>query len=99
MSKNSEEECKLHISTTPQQDLSESQISENSFNRKVFWKSCCFELDRRAVSFFTQLFISLMTITFCLYQLHTLPKCDSGEYLSLLTMILGVWVGDAPRLN
>jgi len=99
MSKNSEEECKLNISTTPQQDLSESQISENSFNRKVFWKSCCFELDRRAVSFFTQLFISLMTITFCLYQLHTLPKCDSGEYLSLLTMILGVWVGDAPRLN
>jgi len=94
-----EEECKLHISTTPQQDLSESQISENSFNRKVFWKSCCFELDRRAVSFFTQLFISLMTITFCLFQLHTLPKCDSGEYLSLLTMILGVWVGDAPRLN
>ena len=94
----SEEECKLNIST-PQQDLSESQISENSFNRKVFWKSCCFELDRRAVSFFTQLFISLMTITFCLYQLHTLPKCDSGEYLSLLTMILGVWVGDAPRLN
>jgi len=98
MSKNSEEECKLNIST-PQQDLSESEISENSFNRKVFWKSCCFELDRRAVSFFTQLFISLMTITFCLYQLHTLPKCDSGEYLSLLTMILGVWVGDAPRLN
>ena len=95
----SEEECKLHISTTPQQNLSESEISENSFNRKVFWKSCCFELDRRAVSFFTQLFISLMTITFCLYQLHTLPKCDSGEYLSLLTMILGVWVGDAPRLN
>ena len=95
----SEEECKLNISTTPQQDLSESQISENSFNRKVFWKSCCFELDRRAVSFFTQLFISLMTITFCLFQLHTLPKCDSGEYLSLLTMILGVWVGDAPRLN
>jgi hypothetical protein len=94
-----EEECKLHISTTPQQDLSESEISENSFNRKVFWKSCCFELDRRAVSFFTQLFISLMTITFCLFQLHTLPKCDSGEYLSLLTMILGVWVGDAPRLN
>jgi hypothetical protein len=94
----SEEECKLNIST-PQQDLSESQISENSFNRKVFWKSCCFELDRRAVSFFTQLFISLMTITFCLFQLHTLPKCDSGEYLSLLTMILGVWVGDAPRLN
>jgi len=40
-----------------------------------------------------------MTITFCLFQLHTLPKCDSGEYLSLLTMILGVWVGDAPRLN
>jgi len=94
-----EEECKLNIPTTQRPDLSESEISENTFNRKVFWKSCCFELDRRAVSFFTQLFISLMIITFCLFQLHTLPKCDSSEYLSLLTMVLGVWVGDAPRLN
>ena len=93
---NIEEECKLKISN---EDLSVSEISEDSFTRKGFWKSCCFELDRRAVSFFTQLFISLMIITFCLFQLHTLPKCDSGEYLSLLTMILGVWVGDAPRLN
>lgn len=92
---NNEEECKLKINT-PKSGVNNSEIS---FDRKVFWKSCCFQLDRRAVSFFTQLFISLMIITFCLFQLHTLPKCDSGEYLSLLTMVLGVWVGDAPRLN
>ena len=93
-----EETVNLKIDT-PKNNLSTSEISENSFNRKVFWKSCCFELDRRAVSFFTQLFISLMIITFCLFQLHTKPKCDTSEYLSLLTMVLGVWVGDAPRLN
>lgn len=96
----SEEKLELKIDTPRRKSENNiSEISEKNFNRKVYWKSCCFELDRRAVSFFTQLFISLMIITFCLFQLHTLDKCDSTEYLSLLTMVLGVWVGDAPRLN
>jgi hypothetical protein len=96
----SEEKLELKIDTPRRKSENNiSEISEKTFNRKVFWKSCCFELDRRAVSFFTQLLISLLIITFCLFQLHTLDKCDSTEYLSLLTMVLGVWVGDAPRLN
>ena len=97
MSNREDEDVELKIDTPRENNVSE--LSDNTFNRKVFWKSCCFELDRRAVSFFTQLFISLLIIVFCLFQLHTLPKCDSSEYLSLLTMVLGVWVGDAPRLN
>lgn len=96
----SSEDVELKINTPRRKsETNISELSEKNFNRKVFWKSCCFELDRRAVSFFTQLFISLLIITFCLFQLHTLDKCDSTEYLSLLTMVLGVWVGDAPRLN
>lgn len=96
----SSEDVELKIDTPRRKSENNiSELSDKTFNRKVFWKSCCFELDRRAVSFFTQLFISLLIIIFCLFQLHTLPKCDSSEYLSLLTMVLGVWVGDAPRLN
>jgi hypothetical protein len=99
MSKSEEEECKLKINTTPT-DLSRSEISdtEKEFKRKTYWKSCCLTIDRRAVQFFSQLSISLIIIVFCLFQLHTKPKCDTGEYLSLLTMVLGMWI-DAPRLE
>jgi hypothetical protein len=98
----SSEDVELKINTETPRRKSEniSEISENTFNRKVYWKSCCgLKLDKRAVSFFTKFSISLMIIIFCLFQLHTKPKCDTSEYLSLLTMILGVWVGDAPRLH
>lgn len=93
----SSEEIELKIENSPRKSVSE--ISEDTFNRKVFWKSCCgLKLDKRAVKFFSQFSISLVIIVFCLYQLHTKPKCDTGEYLSLLTMILGTWV-EAPRMN
>ena len=98
----SEEKIELKVDIDTPRRKSEnniSELSENTFNRKVYWKSCCFELDKRAVQFFSKLLISLMIITFCLFQLHTLDKCDSDIYLSLLTMILGVWVGDAPKLQ
>jgi hypothetical protein len=97
MSKSEEEECKLNINTTPK-DLSLSELSQESFNKQTTWKSCCLTIDRRAVQFFSQLSISLIIIVFCLFQLHTKPKCDTGEYLSLLTMVLGMWI-DAPRLD
>ena len=95
---NSEDECKVRINTTPKEELSLSELSQESFNKKTTWKSCCLTIDRRAVQFFSQLCISLIIIIFCLFQLHTKPKCDTAEYLSLLTMVLGMWI-DAPRLE
>ena len=93
-----EETIDLKIDT-PKNNLSESTISEKEFRRKTYWKSCCgCTLDKRALTFFSQLFISLIMIVFCLYKLHTLDKCDSDVYMSLLTMILGIYV-EAPRLN
>ena len=98
MSKSEEEECKLKINTTPT-DLSRSEISDTeSINKQTTWRSCCLTIDRRAVQFFSQLSISLIIIVFCLFQLHIKPKCDTGEYLSLLTMVLGIWI-EAPRLE
>ncbi len=94
------EEVELKIDTTPKENSEKvSTFSEKEFERNNYWKSCCIQVDRRAVKFFSQLIISLLIIVFCLFQLYNIPKCDAGEYLSLLTMILGVWVTDAPRLH
>ncbi len=90
------EEVELTINTTPRENISEMSDTEKSFRRKIYWKSCCFELDRRAVKFFSQLTISLIVIIFSLYQLYR--DKDKDVYLSLLTMILGIFV-EAPRLN
>ena len=92
----SSEEVELTINTTPRENISEISDTEKSFRRKIYWKSCCFELDRRAVKFFSQLTISLIVIIFSLYQLYR--DKDKDVYLSLLTMILGIFV-EAPRLN
>jgi len=92
----SSEEVELTINTTPRENVSEISDAEKSFRRKIYWKSCCFELDRRAVKFFSQLTISLIVIIFSLYQLYR--DKDKDVYLSLLTMILGIFV-EAPRLN
>jgi hypothetical protein len=88
----SEEEIALKITESP------SSQSSKEFRRETEWKSCCLTLDRRAVRFFSQLVISLIIIVFCLFQLHTLDKCESSEYLSLLTMVLGIYI-EAPRLH
>lgn len=71
-----------------------SAVSKNSdeFRRENTWKSCCLIVDKRAVSFFSQLGISTIIIIFCLCQLYTLDKCDSSEYMSLLTLVLGCWL-------
>ena len=73
-------------------------LSEKEFKRKTYWSCCCSgtKLDKRAVQFFSQLTISLIVIIFSLYQLH--EEKNTEIYLSLLTMILGVYV-EAPRLN
>jgi hypothetical protein len=92
----SEEECKLNINTTPRGNISELSDTEKEFQRKVFWRSCCgCNLDKRAVKFFSQLTISLIVVVFSLYQLHNEKNTDI--YLSLLTMILGLFI-DAPKI-
>jgi hypothetical protein len=69
----SEEETKLKIIPEGTEQLSNSQtISEKEFERKNYWDSCCLRTDKRAVSFFSQFLISILIITFCLFQLHTL---------------------------
>ena len=93
----SEEETKLKIN---EDKLINSQtLSEKEFERKTYWKSCCgFQVDKRGISFFSQFFISIIIIIFCLLQLHRLDKCDSDIYMNLLTLILGTWLPN-PKMS
>ena len=76
---------------------SETPITNENRNNNVerfIWKSCCLEVDRRAVIFFSQLSISLTIIIFCLIQLWTHhDDCDKNQlYSNMLMMIVGVWI-------
>lgn len=86
-------ELKIDTPVGHVENVSESQTnSEKEFERKNVWKSCCLEVDKRAITFFSQFTISIMIISFCLLQLYRLDKCDSSEYMSLLTLVLGTWL-------
>jgi hypothetical protein len=67
-------------------------MTDSEIKRNNTWKSCCFVVQKDAIQFFSQLVISLLIITFCLFQLHYLDKCESAEYMSLLTLVLGTWL-------
>ena len=57
------------------------------------YKSCCLTIDKRALSFFSTLFISLIVITFCIIKLSLNESCESqNTYISLLTFVVGIWV-------
>tara|TARA_R110000803_G_scaffold172626_1_gene235467 strand:+ start:210 stop:482 length:273 start_codon:yes stop_codon:yes gene_type:complete len=88
----SEENVELKINEL---NISKS-FSEKEFQRKMYWDCCSgSKIDKRAVKFFSQLTISLIVIIFSLYQLYR--ETNTDIYLSLLTMILGIFI-DAPRL-
>jgi hypothetical protein len=63
------------------------------------WKSCCLEVDRKAVVFFSTLGISLIMIAFCIFQLTTSKSCEAQQaYMGLLTLVLGIWI-KSPSFN
>ena len=70
---------------------------ENQTNNT--WNSCCFNLDKRAVVYFSQLGISLSTISFCIFQLTTLKSCEAQSlYSGILMVIVGTWLPQ-PQLH
>ena len=69
---------------------------ERAFSHEYTWTSCCLKMDKRALSFFTQAFFSLITICFCIVMLVKSPG-DSEKYGNLLTFVLGIWLPN-PKL-
>ena len=95
------EAIRLHHTKQDLDELKEAvEIERNVIDVENQWKSCCLVVDRRAVLFFSQLSISMIVLTLCVYNLvvHH-DNCDSNQlYTGLLTMIIGVWI-DAPKMR
>ena len=55
------------------------------------WRSCCLQVDPRAVAYFAQMVIGVGTLVFAGAQLVLQPSCTQQQaYLGLFTFILGV---------
>ena len=57
------------------------------------WKSCCFKADKDFLKFFVQVAISFMILSLSIYKLCiiTVNNDDKSLYVSLLTLILGIY--------
>ena len=70
--------------------------SEGAVARTYLWRSCCVEMDSRALLFFSQLVISLLVLIFCIYEIATLGESQWAQMTG--TFIIGVWL-PSPRAN
>ena len=77
----------------------EVEDDERKFAHETTWKSCCVTVDRRAVSFFSQLILSIGIVAFCITMLATNQNCETfSRWSPLLLLIVGIWV-PAPRMT
>jgi hypothetical protein len=86
----------------------EKQIADKTdeiqFRRMTFWKSCCGVVDKRAIQYFVQVFIGLVVILFCMYQITDAPMrvCDSEDdntvYVALISTVIG-WFLPSPKFG
>ena len=73
----------------------EKEIIENENT----YQSCCLRVDKRALSFFSSLAVSLIVLLFSIYQLINKNKCEDIQiYISLITMVVGIFLPQ-PNLN
>ena len=57
------------------------------------WQSCCLVMDKGAPAFFAQLFVSLLVLTFCMYQLVFQSSCEAQAlYSGVMTLVIGTWL-------
>ena len=77
----------------------EHKIEMENIHQQNTWRSCCYDLDKNAVMYFTQVGIIFFVICFAVFKLIT----DNSEgsqtiYMSLLTLCLGS-VAPAPTFK
>ena len=84
---------KLKIMERVITDKVEADKEERKFNHSVMWRSCCLEVDRRAVSFFSQLAFSVVIVAFCVVMLGMFQDCATfSRYSPLVTLVIGIWL-------
>src|SRR5690242_18664462 len=63
---------------------------ESDKRRAYIWRSCCAEMDSRALLFFSQLAISLVVLIFCIYEIAVVTESQWAKMTP--TFIIGVWL-------
>ena len=67
-------------------------------NEDAVWESCCLKVNVHAVLYFTQISVMLIGITFSIYQITKLSRCeDQTPYFGLLTSLIGIFL-PSPKL-
>ena len=71
----------------------EVEDDERKFNHDNMYHSCCLSVDRRGLTFFTQLFFSASVLIFCIVQLSLNPDCPTyAKYSSIMMFLVGVYI-------
>jgi hypothetical protein len=88
-------ESNIGISRTiPNQDnVTETPLNQNSeidSTEDTHWVQC--------IVFWCSFVVSYSIAAFCMYMLSKVDKCDSGEYLSLLSTCMAIWVPSPSNL-
>ena len=79
--------------TSKQHDMKIQDMKLEYELQEKQWKSCCFQLEPQSSLFFGKLFISILIIALCSYQLITLSECSyQSLYSSILSSIITYWL-------
>jgi hypothetical protein len=71
--------------------ITKHNIDVKNNEMKNHWTSCCWDLDKRAVQYFTQTGIMICIMSFCIYQLVNVKSIEDQQiYLALLNFLLGI---------
>ena len=69
------------------------QNTDTEWKHRTLWRSCCLEMDKRAILFFSQLTISLVILVFCVTLLVLNQDCSTfSRYSPLITFMVGIWL-------
>lgn len=64
---------------------------ELKFSHDTYWESCCLRVDKRAITYFGQMGVSVGIMTFCVAMLVMNQDCNTfARYSPLLTFLLGI---------
>jgi hypothetical protein len=86
----------METDSTIQRRTLEHKIDVENEENKNRWRSCCLDVDRRAVQYFSQLAIIAGTMCFCIYQHIEIPSCEGQQaYIGLLTINFEISISGA----
>lgn len=82
--------CVLRVSMREDTPL----ISENGsgVETKTGWRSCCFHVDPNMCRFLICVFVSVVVLIHCVFELYRNGSCDQKSFYGpIILLIVGIW--------